>query len=150
MLSTQCPFYDVLGGNQTEGSRFAPLTPPGLNLRLLPALAKNMPPACFLNASRPPGTPKNRVEMRDFFHFYAISDLIFNSYFSSIFGIRKWDGLTFDSRRMTTIFFYGFHILFKLVVIYYRSVPIAVRENLSAKNTCLDIFYRGLLLVSRL
>ena len=26
---------------------------PGRNHRLLPALAKNMPPACFLNASRP-------------------------------------------------------------------------------------------------
>ena len=88
---------------------------------------------------------KNRVEIRDFF--------ILMHFHNNLINI-KGELLSIVSRRMTTIFFYGFHILFKFgfkfIVIYYHSVPIAVRENLSAKNTCLDIFYRGLLLVSRL
>ena len=36
-------------------SRFATAFGPGLKHSLLPDLAKNMPPAYFLNASRPPG-----------------------------------------------------------------------------------------------
>ena len=36
-------------------SRFATAFGPGRKHGLLPALAKNMPPAYFLNASRPPG-----------------------------------------------------------------------------------------------
>ncbi len=88
---------------------------------------------------------KNRVEIRDFF--------ILMHFHNNLINI-KGELLSIVSRRWATIFSYLFHILFKFgfkfIVIYYHSVPIAVRENLSAKNTCLDIFYRGLLLVSRL
>ena len=64
---------------------------------------------------------KNRVEMRDFF--------ILTHFHNNLINI-KGELLSIDSRRWVTIFSYRFHILFqlcfKLVVIYYRSVPIAV------------------------
>ena len=45
--------YSNTAGKQPSQSPSVTAYGPGRNHRLLPALAKNMPPACFLNASRP-------------------------------------------------------------------------------------------------
>jgi len=72
-------FFCALSGLEPKGSRLTMFDPPGRNYKLLPALAKSLPPATFLNASRPPSAPKKRHLSTDKRRFFELCVPIFRN-----------------------------------------------------------------------